>query len=83
MEQISWLIRETLEKNRLSLHALNTDHIDEELLSAASISLYNDITKTSSHSGHRTDSKQGNEFQMNRFSGSAYVPMQFVECPLY
>ena len=46
--------------------ALNTDHIDEELLSAASVSLYDDITKTASHSGHRTDSKQGNK--LNRSS---------------
>ena len=63
-----------MEKNRLSLHALYTDHTYEELLSAASVSLYDDIIKTASHSGHRTDSKQGNELQKNRFSGSAYVP---------
>ena len=48
-----------------SLHALNTNHIDEEYLSAAIVSLYAEITETASHSGHRTDSKQGNKLKMN------------------
>ena len=59
---------ETLEKNRL------ITQYDEELLSVATVSLYDDITETASHSaGYRTDSKQGYELQMNRSSGSAYV----------
>ena len=59
-----------------SLHALNTDYFDEEVLSAASISLYDDITETASHSGHRTDSKQD---EINRSSGSAYV-RTYIDC---
>ena len=54
------------------MHSI-TDHVDEELLSAASVSLYNDITKTASHSGRSTDRKQGNKLEINRSSGSAYV----------
>ena len=48
------------------LDALNSNHSDEELLSAASESWYNGIHKTASNSGHRTDSKQGNELEMNK-----------------
>ena len=53
---------------------------DEELLSAATVSLHDDITETASHSaGHRTDSRQGYKLQMNRSSGSAYV-CTYVVC---
>ena len=30
------------------------------------------VTEAASHSSHRTDSKQGNELEVNRSSGSAY-----------
>ena len=56
------------------LDALNSDHSDEELLSAASKSQYNDISETASNSGHRTDSKQRNKLKMNSSSGSVYLP---------
>ena len=48
------------------MHSIATDRIDEELLSAASVSLYGYITKTVPHSGKRTDSKQENGLKMNR-----------------
>ena len=58
------------------MHSCSTDYFDEETLSAASVSLYNNITETASHSG-RTDmySKQGNKL---RSSGSAYVATYIV-----
>ena len=32
------------------------------------------VSETASNLGHRTDTKQGNELEMNRSGGSAYVP---------
>ena len=45
-----------------------------ELLSAASESEYNDISKTTSNSGHKTDIEQGNELEMNKSSSSISLP---------
>ena len=45
-------------------------------------SLHDDVTKTVSHSGHRTDIKQGNELEMNRSSGSVYVPIRSLSSVL-
>ena len=57
------------------LDVLNTDHSDEEL-SAASKSYYDDISEPKCFKFRPQDRQhQENKLEMNRSSGSAYVPM--------
>ena len=60
---------------------LNTD----KLLSAASETEYDNTRKVAIlYSGHRIDSQQGNELEMNRSSGSTSVLMySYVVCKMF